>query len=78
MKKKKEKIEKIEKLFDEIKKLLPDSRMNLTIHGIDMKQLPEKWKVKANKGYSSSTGELLKEYKTATRMEGGWDIILFT
>lgn len=77
-KSKKEKIEKMEILFDEIKKLFPNSSMNLNIHGIDMKQLPEKWKIKVNRNYNSSTGELMAEYKTATRMKGGWDIVLFS
>jgi hypothetical protein len=44
----KQKLEKLVKLFDEIKTLFPDNNVSMNVHSIDFKDLPEStdWKIK--------------------------------
>lgn len=68
-----EKIIKAEALFDQIKKLFPESRISLSIHGIDMEQLPKNWHVTDN--YLEDVNH---HYITANRNGENFDITLFS
>lgn len=70
------KIEKVAKLFDEIRALFPKNHLNMNIHGIDIKKLPEGWKIKENVSYDSKTGDK-KVMLTAKRSDECFDLVLF-
>lgn len=68
----KEKIKRMENLFDQIKELFPDNSVSLNIYGIDRKDLSNNWEV-------SRVGDDGDIYK-ALRINRGkefWDIRLF-
>lgn len=67
----KEKIEKAADLFDEIHALFPNNFMSLSIHGIDLKQLPQGFFVKKD---VTPQGDVLIR---GMRKENAFDITLF-
>ena len=67
-----QKIAWVEKLFGLIQKMFGENNLSMTIHSIDMTQLPKGWRVSTNKK-SSGDGD----YTTAERKSGGFDITLF-
>lgn len=70
----KEKIKRVEKLYDELVKLFPNNSIRLGIHGIDMAELPEGWKLNSVP-YQDGSGMFL----TAERIgKSVIDITLFS
>ncbi|MCE5329174.1 hypothetical protein LLG07_02435 [bacterium] len=72
----KDKIIEMERLFDEIIKLLPKNSVSLQVHDIDMSQLNrEVWKIEPNIANDSLRVYLTAKRKIAT--DPSFDITLF-
>lgn len=65
-----EKIVKVEKLFEQIKAVLPDNHISLSVHDIDMDNLPKKWEVSTQQAEH-------RKFKLARRNDETFDITLF-
>lgn len=70
------KIKTVEKLYAQIQELFPDKFISLSIHQMDLANLPENWDVKKHvKNELDHTFYSVARRKEAT--DATWDIVLF-